>query len=336
MDSCPGGGAEIFARRVRDIICKNKISGERWLEVARECHRQGVAPTRRCSTATSRRPRSGWTTCCGCATLQDETGGIPGPDPARVPSREHAARAPAALDRPARPARHRRVAPAARQRPAHQGLLDPDRRQARPGRALLRRRRPRRHGRRRDDHARRRRHDGLGLTRAEFERIIRESGREPFERDSEYRRVVRGGRAQPCPSARPGMTGGAGRRRARAARRALLAAAACATSGYKTKPRVARRRTATRSCRWRQPASFQSLERPDVGPAEGAHRSAVSGREGASESRSRSPPRMYPIGLLDTYEVVNDEDGGAPYRRGPLRPDRHLGRLRPARRAAGR
>ena len=42
MDSCPGGGAEIFARRVRDVICKNKISGERWLEVARECHLQGV------------------------------------------------------------------------------------------------------------------------------------------------------------------------------------------------------------------------------------------------------------------------------------------------------
>jgi len=42
MDSCPGGGAEIFERSVRDVICKNKISGERWLEIARECHAQGV------------------------------------------------------------------------------------------------------------------------------------------------------------------------------------------------------------------------------------------------------------------------------------------------------
>src|SRR4030095_8356216 len=42
MDSCPGGGAEIFERRVRDVICRNKISGERWLEIARECHAQGV------------------------------------------------------------------------------------------------------------------------------------------------------------------------------------------------------------------------------------------------------------------------------------------------------
>ena len=42
MDSCPGGGAEIFERRVRDVICKNKISGEEWLAISRECHLQGV------------------------------------------------------------------------------------------------------------------------------------------------------------------------------------------------------------------------------------------------------------------------------------------------------
>ena len=42
MDSCPGGGAEIFAKRVRDVICTNKIDGERWLEIARLCHLEGV------------------------------------------------------------------------------------------------------------------------------------------------------------------------------------------------------------------------------------------------------------------------------------------------------
>jgi aminodeoxyfutalosine synthase len=42
MDSCPGGGAEIFARKVRDVICRDKITGERWLEVARLCHENGV------------------------------------------------------------------------------------------------------------------------------------------------------------------------------------------------------------------------------------------------------------------------------------------------------
>ena len=42
MDSCPGGGAEIFAKNVRDVICRDKISGERWLELARLCHENGV------------------------------------------------------------------------------------------------------------------------------------------------------------------------------------------------------------------------------------------------------------------------------------------------------
>jgi aminodeoxyfutalosine synthase len=42
MDSCPGGGAEIFAKGVRDVICREKITGERWLEVARLCHENGV------------------------------------------------------------------------------------------------------------------------------------------------------------------------------------------------------------------------------------------------------------------------------------------------------
>ncbi|MFI5180420.1 MAG: aminofutalosine synthase MqnE [Thermoanaerobaculia bacterium] len=42
MDSCPGGGAEIFEKKVRDVICRDKISGERWLEVARLCHLEGV------------------------------------------------------------------------------------------------------------------------------------------------------------------------------------------------------------------------------------------------------------------------------------------------------
>jgi len=42
MDSCPGGGAEIFEKRVRDVICTSKITGEEWLAIAREGHRQGV------------------------------------------------------------------------------------------------------------------------------------------------------------------------------------------------------------------------------------------------------------------------------------------------------
>jgi aminodeoxyfutalosine synthase len=42
LSSLPGGGAEIFGERVRKQICKNKISGERWLEIHRIAHKMGI------------------------------------------------------------------------------------------------------------------------------------------------------------------------------------------------------------------------------------------------------------------------------------------------------
>ncbi len=42
MGSCPGGGAEIFAERARPLIAGHKISGARWLEVARTVHQKGI------------------------------------------------------------------------------------------------------------------------------------------------------------------------------------------------------------------------------------------------------------------------------------------------------
>ena len=45
VDSLPGGGAEIFAPRVRGIVCPAKISGEQWLEVHRTAHRVGLKTT---------------------------------------------------------------------------------------------------------------------------------------------------------------------------------------------------------------------------------------------------------------------------------------------------
>ena len=41
VDSMPGGGAEIFAARVRSIICDHKIDGSEWLETARMAHKLG-------------------------------------------------------------------------------------------------------------------------------------------------------------------------------------------------------------------------------------------------------------------------------------------------------
>jgi aminodeoxyfutalosine synthase len=42
VDSCPGGGAEIFHPRVRRIICDHKVSGQMWLSMAKKAHRIGL------------------------------------------------------------------------------------------------------------------------------------------------------------------------------------------------------------------------------------------------------------------------------------------------------
>lgn len=41
VDSMPGGGAEIFADRIRHIICDHKIDGGEWLETAKLAHEMG-------------------------------------------------------------------------------------------------------------------------------------------------------------------------------------------------------------------------------------------------------------------------------------------------------
>ncbi len=42
VDSLPGGGAEIFADRIRHIICDHKIDGDQWLQTARLAHNLGL------------------------------------------------------------------------------------------------------------------------------------------------------------------------------------------------------------------------------------------------------------------------------------------------------
>ncbi len=42
VDSLPGGGAEIFADRVRHVICDHKIDGDQWLDTARTAHQIGL------------------------------------------------------------------------------------------------------------------------------------------------------------------------------------------------------------------------------------------------------------------------------------------------------
>jgi aminodeoxyfutalosine synthase len=42
LDSCPGGGAEIFREPTRSMICAHKCDAERWLELAGKVHAAGL------------------------------------------------------------------------------------------------------------------------------------------------------------------------------------------------------------------------------------------------------------------------------------------------------
>jgi len=42
VDALPGGGAEIFEPKVRNVIAPDKISGERWLDIMRTAHQMGL------------------------------------------------------------------------------------------------------------------------------------------------------------------------------------------------------------------------------------------------------------------------------------------------------
>jgi aminodeoxyfutalosine synthase len=191
MDSCPGGGAEIFEKRVRDVICKNKITGEEWLAIARECHRQGVRTNATMLYGSVETAADRVDHLIRLRELQDETGGIPG----FIPLAFHPENTPLAhlpetsgqldlrviavsrllLDNvPHVKAYWIQIGSKLAQVALHFGaddlvgtVVDETITHAAGAKTAS------------------------GMTRQEFERLIRETGREPFERDSEYGRVVR-------------------------------------------------------------------------------------------------------------------------------------------------
>jgi aminodeoxyfutalosine synthase len=191
MDSCPGGGAEIFEKRVRDVICKNKITGEEWLAIARECHRQGVRTNATILYGHVETVEDRVDHLLRLRTLQDETAGFSG----LIPLAFHPENTPLAHLPDTSGQLDLRVIAVARllldnfphikaywiqigtklaQIALHFGaddlvgtVVDETITHAAGAKTAS------------------------GLTRQEFEWMIRESGREPVERDSEYRRVVR-------------------------------------------------------------------------------------------------------------------------------------------------
>jgi aminodeoxyfutalosine synthase len=76
VDSCPGGGAEIFADRVRHIICDHKIDGDEWLETARLAHLAGLRSNATMLYGHIENDEDRVDHLVRLRTLQDETGGF--------------------------------------------------------------------------------------------------------------------------------------------------------------------------------------------------------------------------------------------------------------------
>jgi len=76
LGSIPGGGAEIFNPEVRQIIAPKKISGERWLEVMSEAHRQGLRTNATMLYGHIEKPEDRIDHMLKLRELQDKTGGF--------------------------------------------------------------------------------------------------------------------------------------------------------------------------------------------------------------------------------------------------------------------
>jgi aminodeoxyfutalosine synthase len=76
LDSLPGGGAEIFAARVRKKICDDKCTGDEWLDVHRTAHRLGLRSNCTMLYGTVETVEERVDHMLRLRALQDETGGF--------------------------------------------------------------------------------------------------------------------------------------------------------------------------------------------------------------------------------------------------------------------
>jgi hypothetical protein len=90
-----------------------------------------------------------------------------------------------------------------------------------------------------------------------------------------------------------------------------LLASACFSHDYRTRPRVAVV-AGDPIVQMTRPGKLPTLDEPHY-VAVDRHSDPPFPDEEVVGVRLSGTPRMYPIGLLDTYEVLNDEDGGVPY-----------------------
>jgi aminodeoxyfutalosine synthase len=76
LDSIPGGGAEIFAPRVRKKICDDKCTGDEWLDIHRVAHQMGLRSNCTMLYGTIETVEERVDHMLRLRALQDETGGF--------------------------------------------------------------------------------------------------------------------------------------------------------------------------------------------------------------------------------------------------------------------
>jgi len=76
VDMLPGGGAEIFSPRIRALLCPAKLSGEGWLNVAREAHQLGIKSNATMLYGHLETHRERLSHMLALRNLQDETNGF--------------------------------------------------------------------------------------------------------------------------------------------------------------------------------------------------------------------------------------------------------------------
>jgi aminodeoxyfutalosine synthase len=76
LGSLPGGGAEIFAAEVREIICDGKLDADEWIEVHRSAHGLGIPSNCTMLYGHVERPEHKVDHLLRLRALQDESGGF--------------------------------------------------------------------------------------------------------------------------------------------------------------------------------------------------------------------------------------------------------------------
>jgi aminodeoxyfutalosine synthase len=76
LESCPGGGAEIFDEEIREKICIGKKKADIWLDVAELCHRKGLPTNCTMLYGHIEEPRHRVDHLLRLRALQDRTGGF--------------------------------------------------------------------------------------------------------------------------------------------------------------------------------------------------------------------------------------------------------------------